>query len=518
MALGGFCLFALGHPAGVRAGLYTVDACTETAHPGEGLSYESTTDVQGIETTECGAGTFGSRFGIGLSLPGRNPAKGFIGWRFAAPADTKLHRILFRREIGSSESGNSNLIWSLTAAGNPTPLDQFKDDGTPTPPNANVAYVVDAGSVTSAVGCASGCGGSSFVAIFLEVRGELEDSIPPTLAQVTGSLVAPGPLRGVTGVTVHATDRGSGVAGVRLFVDGLEKDAASDPNGGHCVKPFVHVVPCRLNLDLGLQLNTALLSEGQHNVQLLVTDAAGESAAKSFQITVRNAPVNLSPPALSGSATLGGGVMTSEGTWEGEFGEVLYQWLRCPAQLGGDGASGCTPILGATKPTYFPGPADVYGRLLVRVTGSNSHGEDTAVSAPSEIVPDAEGHTQPPPPSPPKKEDKADTTAPRLSKASLSRRRFRLGKVSGRRGSVLRFSSSEAAQLTLTVKGLGSRRRVRPLSVTRTIGAGSARLPLTGRFGRRRLLPGAYRLTLTARDAAGNVSGPAQVRFTILPG
>jgi Ig domain of plant-specific actin-binding protein len=513
LALGGLCLLPLISPVAARAGLYTVPICTAAAQPAEGLTYSQSSDVVALTTTPCPEFHRLPEFGISQEGLRHTPHRGSIGWTFHSPADTKVHALTLHREVITDGAGHSNLTWALVASGHTVPLDHFNDDGSPVPPIGFVRYEADAPFVTSTLSCIGGCGENFLFVVLTEISAELEDSVPPTVDRVEGSLVAQGPLRGSTSVTVAASDRGSGIREAALFVDGVEKDSVQDANGGSCVTPFVHLVPCKLNLEASLRLDTAKgLSDGPHEVRLVLTDAAGEATTKSFTVVVRNAPVNLSAPLLSGSATLGGRLMTSDGTWEGDLGRVLYQWLRCPAQLGGGESGGCTPISGATQSTYAPGPADVHGRLLVRVTAANDHGEGTVISAPSAIVPDAAGHTEPPPPPP------TDTTAPRLSKPSLSRRRFRIGKVSGRRGSVLRLSSSEAAKLTLTVDRIGARRRARPLTVTRAIGAGPVRIPLTGRFGARRLAPGAYRLTLTARDAAGNVSPPARVGFTILPG
>jgi len=38
----------------------------------------------------------------------------------------------------------------------------------------------------------------------------------------------------------------------------------------------------------------------------------------------------------------------------------------------------------------------------------------------------------------------------------------------------------------------------------------------SGQIGKKRLRPGRYRMLLTARDAAGNVSTPATVRFRVV--
>lgn len=53
-------------------------------------------------------------------------------------------------------------------------------------------------------------------------------------------------------------------------------------------------------------------------------------------------------------------------------------------------------------------------------------------------------------------------------------------------------------------------------ALTRRSRSGANRIAYSGRVGARRLAPGQYRATLMARDAAGNRSRPAQVRFTVV--
>ncbi|MET0614449.1 MAG: hypothetical protein ABW142_03310 [Thermoleophilaceae bacterium] len=133
-----------------------------------------------------------------------------------------------------------------------------------------------------------------------------------------------------------------------------------------------------------------------------------------------------------------------------------------------------------------------------------------------------------------------DTTAPVLSGARLSRRRFRVGRARTplaarvRRGTVLRFRSTEAGTASLSfarivrarhaqgrpgraVAGRNARTRLlRAGRLTRTVGAGRARIALSGRVGRRPMRAGTYRLTLRVRDAAGNPSRPVRLRFRVV--
>ena len=124
-------------------------------------------------------------------------------------------------------------------------------------------------------------------------------------------------------------------------------------------------------------------------------------------------------------------------------------------------------------------------------------------------------------PAPPKAV--ADSVAPRLSRASLSRRRFRVGRArtvrvaAAKRGTTIRYTLSEPASASLVI----ARRRVLRRSGRRVIRylnagtlkrngkAGRRRVRFSGRVGRRALPAGRYRIVITATDAAGN-RGPAR--------
>jgi Tol biopolymer transport system component len=126
-----------------------------------------------------------------------------------------------------------------------------------------------------------------------------------------------------------------------------------------------------------------------------------------------------------------------------------------------------------------------------------------------------------------------DRTAPVLSAVSLSHARFAAGARTG--ASALRFTTSEAGRLTVVVERALPGRKVhracravprpvrrgactllrRAATLTAAVKAGRGSLALGGRAGRRALAPGSYRLTLTVRDAAGNVSKPARRAFTL---
>jgi hypothetical protein len=119
----------------------------------------------------------------------------------------------------------------------------------------------------------------------------------------------------------------------------------------------------------------------------------------------------------------------------------------------------------------------------------------------------------------------ADTTAPVLSKASVTHKRFRVTRrgtaqiaASKRKpkrapaGTALRFSVSERSTLAIAIE---RRKIVRGTLVRASAGPGRVTVPFTGRIGRTALAPGSYTATITAIDGAGNRSRAVHVKFSV---
>ena len=78
-------------------------------------------------------------------------------------------------------------------------------------------------------------------------------------------------------------------------------------------------------------------------------------------------------------------------------------------------------------------------------------------------------------------------------------------------------ASRDAVSLVLALAGtMVSGPAVSAGSVTRTLGAGSARFAFDGWVRGKRLAPGSYRATLQAVDAAGNRSSKAAPRLHVV--
>jgi hypothetical protein len=107
-----------------------------------------------------------------------------------------------------------------------------------------------------------------------------------------------------------------------------------------------------------------------------------------------------------------------------------------------------------------------------------------------------------------------DTTAPDVTRFRITRKRFRAGGL----GTVIKWSQSEAGKDTISFerRARGRWRKVRRKMRFQST-AGNHKLRFRGRFDAKHpLKPGRYRMTLRAADAAGNVSSPDRVRFTLL--
>jgi hypothetical protein len=114
---------------------------------------------------------------------------------------------------------------------------------------------------------------------------DLVDNTPPTVGGVGGPLVAGGTLAGQQAVSFNAADGQAGVYSGSLLVDGQTVvSQVLDTNGGACQslnvtadgqRSFEHAQPCKSSVSASLTLNTNLLTAGQHSLELIVDDAAG---------------------------------------------------------------------------------------------------------------------------------------------------------------------------------------------------------------------------------------------------
>jgi hypothetical protein len=108
------------------------------------------------------------------------------------------------------------------------------------------------------------------------------------------------------------------------------------------------------------------------------TNSAGSASASSLPAAAvaDSAPVNTSPPTISGSPTEGTRLTSTDGTWQGSASSVSYQWRSCDAA--GDN---CSSIAGATSNSYVVQNGDHGHALRLVVTKSNASGSGQGTSA-----------------------------------------------------------------------------------------------------------------------------------------
>jgi hypothetical protein len=118
-------------------------------------------------------------------------------------------------------------------------------------------------------------------------------------------------------------------------------------------------------------------------VGLVVLGAAVFASLAGLGTAARQAaPVNTTPPSITGTAQQSQTLTAQNGTWTGT-GTISYRyhWLRCNTS-----GNNCNEISGATERTYTLRSPDVGNTIRVRVTATNPDGSTAATSAPTAVV------------------------------------------------------------------------------------------------------------------------------------
>ncbi len=135
------------------------------------------------------------------------------------------------------------------------------------------------------------------------------------------------------------------------------------------------------------QTYTLALADVNHILLVNVTahNTAGTGVASSPKTGVVSGgtpPTNSALPAITGAATVGSTLSTSDGTWGGTAPiAYAYSWGRCDTA-----GAACTAIGGATAHTYTVASADVGYTLRATVTATNAAGGGEAISSPTAVV------------------------------------------------------------------------------------------------------------------------------------
>ena len=219
------------------------------------------------------------------------------------PADTTLTRFTAYRTVRLAAGWNYTLFRDADALTGENYVETcwtlggcsaFGDGGVSTASRV-AAAVPGTGGLVLYADCNPGpcpAGGGSGITLH-RLDAELSDRFDPVLnGTPSGDLLdTTRAVAGVRRIAFSASDRGGGVYRALIRVDGATAVAQTvDLNGGACREPFAEPVPCRLTASGTIALDTARLSDGQHDVQLVVTDATATNAVTygPVGITTRN--------------------------------------------------------------------------------------------------------------------------------------------------------------------------------------------------------------------------------------
>lgn len=248
---------------------------------------------------------------------------------------------------------------------------------------------------------------------------------------------------------------------------------------------------------------------------------AREAPAAPLAVTGDASAVTSTGATVAGTVNPGG----LAAAWNVEYGtSTAYGATAGGAPATSAGAA--AEAVGTTLAGLSPGTTYHY-RVVAQHAYGTSLGADRTFTTPA--TPSGGGGTAPsggPAATP-------DRTAPALAKLALTPKRVRRAKL---RSPALTFTVSEAARVTVTLERLVPGRRsgarcvaarkavagtcVKPTRIatlTRAVPAGAAKLTISVRRGRTALPAGRYRVTVVARDAAGNAAAPQRVALTIAP-
>ena len=161
-----------------------------------------------------------------------------------------------------------------------------------------------------------------------------------------------------------------------------------------------------------------------HTIRLVVTatNAGGSAAAASpaSAVVLPLAPVNTSPPTVTGSDVEGETLTAGNGSWSGNPTSVTRRWEDCNSSGGS-----CSNINGASGSTYKLVSADVGHTIRVLVTATNAGGSTGASSAQTAVV------LVDLPPAP------VNSSPPTLSGSAVEGKRLRPATAPGRHAVVL---------------------------------------------------------------------------------
>jgi hypothetical protein len=241
------------------------------------------------------------------------PAPLQAGWRFQAPADTTIEGVAVRRAAFVPSMSNGQSVYYYAAAFDTWPSTTDHDErvvercvwlpgegcdllgveSDPTDesnllessaPNASELSLGIACHTFTGDTCWQSASGAARLTVFAS-RVTLRDMLPPEFSGEPMFVYGAGGFP--TSVTFVGIDRGAGLGSTTFKVDDREVSASDLQLVPPCAPPYTGPVPCPLRRETVVPVSALGLTPGEHTLQVLLSDAAGNGArSKVVRITV----------------------------------------------------------------------------------------------------------------------------------------------------------------------------------------------------------------------------------------
>jgi hypothetical protein len=289
------------------AGSYQVAACADPTplvnnswlpFNNNAAYLETNTNCGSNDVIEGSAGTSGLAAADILQLSTNVPAGTTAGWKFVALPGEEIIAASMDRDLYRQAEGWVPEI--VDANGNQLPGETCASNGDCEISGESMHAGLDTTSLAIELVCEPApvqltvCG-NGFSQHFARVELNsatvtVTDDQAPQITSTSGSLFTDGLVHGTLSGTINAS-ASSGVQYARVYVDGAQvaqQELACD---------FTQPAPCPASSSNQFSLDTSTLSDGPHQIQAAVVDAAGNQTLGSpVQITVENSTPTVPSP------------------------------------------------------------------------------------------------------------------------------------------------------------------------------------------------------------------------------
>jgi hypothetical protein len=304
LAIGTALLATSIAPTDARSAIYEVNACRlPSGAPAPAHGWTTTSDYRpgAVSQINCPGGAMTSQPAAGQHNHGS-----LLGFSFTAPSGTAIAGY-DRHADGVADSTIGPTYWSYGEFGTLVGHDdiiaigQCGGCGVFTAAWLTPSLSFRLTRLISALRCDSSmqdsttpcqANGSHFALRWIIVR--LEDLKNPQVVSASGSLLeSSAPQHGLRFLSLKLRDVGGGLLKTRVEIDTQRfSEQNVDDNGGRCKMPFVATVPCKLEANVELPVDTTRIAEGHHTISVRVFDATGVNSTLygPISIDVDNVP------------------------------------------------------------------------------------------------------------------------------------------------------------------------------------------------------------------------------------